>query len=313
MSRDIILPGGDTLKLFDSAYTPSEVEAILTKALRQPRDNLLRNSYFIGGGSQQGGGQFPINQRGQTLYVGAGYGIDGWKSSLASVALASDGLDLSFNAKYAYFAQSLEYLPAGIYTFSALFNEAPSGLYVEYFVDGGVDVNLGPIGQPLCSFTFSTAVPLQNPIIAITHPVDGKVTAKAIAAKLEPGPNQTLAYQDASGNWVLNDPPPNFRQELAKCRQYYIPPSELLLNGVYVGGSFFAILPIQMRANSTPIIRTTGSIAHDGTTYSVSSVDNVLLTPYGMKFIVHISSESSPPNNSSCIWKSNSIGLNCDL
>lgn len=42
-----------------------------------------------------------------------------------------------------------------------------------------------------------------------------------IAAKLELGPVQTLAHQDADGNWVLNDPPPNFQQELAKCQRYY--------------------------------------------------------------------------------------------
>lgn len=42
------------------------------KALRniggRPNRNLLDNWYFVGGGSQQGGGQFPINQRGETSY-----------------------------------------------------------------------------------------------------------------------------------------------------------------------------------------------------------------------------------------------------
>ena len=40
------------------------------------------------------------------------------------------------------------------------------------------------------------------------------------AAKLELGPVQTLARQDASGNWVLNDPPPNPALELTKCQRY---------------------------------------------------------------------------------------------
>ncbi|MDE7262275.1 MAG: hypothetical protein K2N78_09505 [Oscillospiraceae bacterium] len=31
---------------------------------------------------------------------------------------------------------------------------------------------------------------------------------------------QTLAHQDADGNWVLNDPPPNKALELAKCQRY---------------------------------------------------------------------------------------------
>lgn len=41
-----------------------------------------------------------------------------------------------------------------------------------------------------------------------------------VAVKLELGPIQTLAHQDASGSWVLNDPPPNKALELAKCQRY---------------------------------------------------------------------------------------------
>ena len=43
-----------------------------------------------------------------------------------------------------------------------------------------------------------------------------------IAAKLELGDQQTLAHQDTDGKWVLNDPPPNFQQELAKCQRYQL-------------------------------------------------------------------------------------------
>lgn len=41
------------------------------------------------------------------------------------------------------------------------------------------------------------------------------VTMKA--AKLELGSEQTLAHKDSTGNWVLNDPPPNKELELLKC------------------------------------------------------------------------------------------------
>ena len=44
--------------------------------------------------------------------------------------------------------------------------------------------------------------------------------ATLIAAKLELGSQQTLAHQDESGNWVLNDLP-NKALELAKCQRYY--------------------------------------------------------------------------------------------
>jgi hypothetical protein len=42
-----------------------------------------------------------------------------------------------------------------------------------------------------------------------------------IAAKLELGTHQTLAHQDADGNWILNDPPPDPALELAKCQRCY--------------------------------------------------------------------------------------------
>ena len=39
---------------------------------------------------------------------------------------------------------------------------------------------------------------------------------------MELGSEQTLAYQDENGNWILNDPPPNKQQELAKCQRYFV-------------------------------------------------------------------------------------------
>ena len=41
------------------------------------------------------------------------------------------------------------------------------------------------------------------------------------AVKLELGTHQTLAHQDAAGNWVLNDPPPDKTLEMLKCQRYY--------------------------------------------------------------------------------------------
>ena len=40
------------------------------------------------------------------------------------------------------------------------------------------------------------------------------------AVKLERGNSQTLAHQDAQGNWVINDIPDK-AQELWKCQRYY--------------------------------------------------------------------------------------------
>lgn len=42
-----------------------------------------------------------------------------------------------------------------------------------------------------------------------------------LAAKLELGPTQTLAHQDAAGNWVLNEVP-EYGGQLRRCWRYYI-------------------------------------------------------------------------------------------
>ena len=71
------------------------------KALRnlggRPSRNLLDNWYFVGGGSQQGDGQFPINQRGQTSYtVLNGSCIDRWKLfNSATLAPEADAIALT--------------------------------------------------------------------------------------------------------------------------------------------------------------------------------------------------------------------------
>lgn len=41
-----------------------------------------------------------------------------------------------------------------------------------------------------------------------------------LAAKLELGPTQTLAHQDAAGNWVLNEVP-EYGEQLRRCQRYY--------------------------------------------------------------------------------------------
>ena len=50
--------------------------------------------------------------------------------------------------------------------------------------------------------------------------VTGDVEYVVKAMQLERGPIQTLAHQDKEGNWVLNDPPPNYAMELLKCQRY---------------------------------------------------------------------------------------------
>ena len=78
------------------ASTPQAALAALGAGVR-PSD--LDNAYFIGGGSQQGGSKFPINQQVLTSWTSAGPIIDRWElATVGSITLSENGLTVVANA-----------------------------------------------------------------------------------------------------------------------------------------------------------------------------------------------------------------------
>lgn len=218
---------GNTVPVADGgtgATTPQEALVNLGAA---SNPNLLDNWYFVGGGSQQGGGQFPINQRGKTSYTGAGYGIDRWTQSNPSCAvnINSSGVSFSSTSEDGFMAQFIENPKVihGKITLSVL--SESSNVYatarIIVFYNGEIADLAGEHSNlSICSINLDDYDNITNIEFRIGNLSAGQSTT-LIAAKLELGPVQTLAHQDADGNWVLNDPPPNFQQELAKCQRYY--------------------------------------------------------------------------------------------
>lgn len=200
------------------------------KALRniggRPNRNLLDNWYFVGGGSQQGGGQFPINQRGETSRSGSGGFIDRWKlSGEGTATLGSDGITLTATTGNLEFMQ-----------FLGIPNDRLLGETV--CLSGLVDGDL---------LSMSTSAPEEKPsawinIINIIKPfgfvqfnydntadrffcnviVSAGNSVLLQASKLELGSTQTLAYKDEGRNWQLFEAP-DYAGELAKCQRYQIP------------------------------------------------------------------------------------------
>lgn len=64
-----------------------------------------------------------------------------------------------------------------------------------------------------------------------------------IAAKLELGPTQTLAHQDAAGNWVLNEVP-DYGEQLRRCQRYYIKYDTIKANGYISNAAKSYYMPI---------------------------------------------------------------------
>lgn len=228
-------------------------------AVRISNRNLLDNAYWA---AQEA----IINQRGATSYTTAGYGIDRWILSVGN------NISLTINDGYVHlekivatgYPMMVQYIDPTIYntlvgknvTLSALTTE---GLFFNTFTipEDSYDLTLFNLGSTefYCNFQQGTSLPAFR-IISKGSAVVGSFV-NLIAAKLELGSVSTLAHQE-NGVWVLNDPPPNYAEELAKCQRYY----QLYTSAAQRPTNGADCRPVMRIAN--PI---QGTIAISGTTY----------------------------------------------
>lgn len=244
--------------------------------------NLLDNWYFPN----------PVNQRGQTSYTRGSadrYGIDCWKMMTATpnvITICGGYLELSQNALIGQLLEDPYKLcdkqvtastltTAGLFSFSAV---VPS------------KAELSAITEDLSIGSANITVPGDTPgYIGLMHTKGHNTmlrlrayeghTINFIAAKLELGGVQTLAHQDADGNWVLNEIP-SYAEQVSRCQRYLIPLSSYQCPAARLGTNeilFFVPLPVTMRAlptikqNGFQVLSKSGA-AQTGFTFSVSSL-----------------------------------------
>lgn len=156
-----------------------------------------------------------------------GYSIDRWSVESDSgivVTLIDGGIRVKNNsAKHGQFKQILPSEPSLIgkmVTISVLVGD----------VIGSVNYALSQVYEPFkdsatCMITtnglFSASGSVFTGSQKILFGFGPGVEFTILAAKLELGPTQTLAHQDAAGNWVLNEVP-EYGEQLARCWRYYI-------------------------------------------------------------------------------------------
>ena len=189
--------------------------------------NLLDNWYF----------QDPVNQRGQTSYENTTYTIDRWLATGngQTVSLTDEGLKIAFkdNAnEYCNISERFENYQqyAGkTFTASALIRN-PDGNMVKLTVKPTPTGNgAGPWFSPdppasddwilITGTGVFSETPTGLSFMLYTFNPKQETTVFVKAMKLELGSQQTLAHQDAAGNWVLNDIP-NKVEETKKCQRY---------------------------------------------------------------------------------------------
>lgn len=251
------------------------------------RPNLLRNWYFAN----------PVNQREFTERSASGYTVDGWRALNQQYVKVIDGVGLQLspdgtnNRHFLQYIEHPERVAGKKVTFSVLIaeNTYSSMSYISLYVNGsamtGGNITAGRTG--LCSVTLTVPENVTSLAVLIrsnaTLTETGAITI--LAAKLELGNTQTLAHQDASGNWVLNEIP-DYGEELAKCQRYFVRygSDEHLCNVPAIvtaatGNNmpnFLIVTPVPMRAN--PSLKMSGVIVRtlvDVTDYAVTNGNTV--------------------------------------
>lgn len=261
------------------------------------RPNLLDNWYFVGGG------QFPINQRGNTSYSAGAYCIDRWYNRQnITASLVSNGLklELSNTGGYPFFTQRLEnyqdYLGKTV-TVSVMIAAVSANFKgVRLDIDASNGVSTNSYTWPATS-TFYTTPGVYSVTVTLPDTIEYSglnmslyfgAASRAIgdycvisAVKLELGSIQTLAHwNETTQAWVLNEKP-NYQQELARCQRYF-----LRLNALNGSTTHFALamgesttsanaivsLPVTMRAVPSASFSGTANLRAGTTDYAVTSV-----------------------------------------
>ena len=205
---------------------PDDTYANKTLSYDLPNSNLITNGYFVGGGSQLGWGNLPINQRGLTTYTSSGVSLDLWATG-GTVTLNSDCVNWNTGqtASYIQFKHTLQPLRAGRYTLSMLANVKSLGGTVwfcfrdeMYHVESQYAFTSATNNYQLYSITrdFSSDVSGWSVGMVTNNAASDYINIDIKAIKLELGDTQTLAHK-VGNSWILNEVP-NFDEQLIRCK-----------------------------------------------------------------------------------------------
>ena len=171
------------------------------------------------------------------------YNIDRWLSQtgegFGAITLDADGLTIDRFGEFYNIGQPFDAQASGLagktVTFSILeYNMTMAARIIATAGDNYWGVELldvrGEVGssslEEVGLSSVTATIPQNAKYVMFMMSNDNGVgmvgSAVIQAVKAEIGAEQTLAHQDSSGNWVLNDPPPNYQQELAKCQRYQV-------------------------------------------------------------------------------------------
>lgn len=173
--------------------------------------NLLDNWYFGN----------PVNQRGQTSWNTVGYHLDRWlQEGAGNGHVVSDGYTFPGSTPTIQKIEkgTYETYKGNTFTISALLSTNELIFGTGVWTDNSSVVAKKDDNSLIVS---ATAFPVANSYQACRIYSDTGADNTILAAKLEPGFQQTLAHKEY-GDWVLNEIP-KFGDQLAECQRYYRP------------------------------------------------------------------------------------------
>lgn len=264
---------GDVVQLDHSAQ---DIDDTITKTSQLTGRNLLDNWYFAD----------PINQRGQTSYTGAVYGVDRWRSLTGNtISVEMSGLRITGSNDTSFSNMIQQNIPEELLNALDGKTVTASILVSENTGGGAVAARLGAAAGSAVTTGLSTLTVAFNKsshsYFSIQHATPKTANFVVQAVKLELGTQQTLARKAVDGTWVLIDPPPNKAEELAKCQRYFYrkkgPGSYSNYGNGYINsanGAFIFVNVPEMRVAPTVAASGNFRLSTPGTAISVTSISS---------------------------------------
>lgn len=200
--------------------------------------NLFPNWYFGN----------PVNQRGQTNYTGdSSYSIDMLKLvHNMGLSVQSNGIVFSTvnnnDGAYASLVSGDSVLTADVFGGTMSVLTADGNLYSQEVKN--IPENILNIAEGV---DFYSDREKQYATLGVRL-APGATSPVILAVKLELGPEQTLAHQDADGKWVLSEIP-DYGEQLLKCQRYLRPAGTQFITSRASGNIYGSVVMI----NSYPM------------------------------------------------------------
>ena len=157
-------------------------------------------------------------------YCTTGYTVDRWKntSDAGAIMIADGKVVLQTTAAYAGITQTIEKtnnFRKKTVTLSVLCEGTLNGTY-QAVIWYGNEYRKVLIKNQISSVSFTLPDNNEDILVFVQSNTAASSPISILAIKLELGSTQTLAHQDSSGNWILNEIP-DFGEQLARCQRYY--------------------------------------------------------------------------------------------